>query len=946
MENEKKYAGLETLRSFKENADSLYATKTEVNVAMQGLGSAAYTNSSAYDAAGTAQTKADSALSSAKSYTDTKISNLINGAPTTLDTLGEIATAMEENADVVDALEAAIGTKANASHNHDASNITSGTISVDRLPSSTTSAKGIVQLTNSTSSTSTTTAATPNSVKSAYDLANQAKTAAATAQTTADGKLSLSGGTMTGAITYSTVTGQNKSSNYISAGGGFSANSGKYGVKLLCCDQPDCQTGLGQDLTGLNGGYELTVAGGRSSGGIGYISFAMHDVDSKDYTRLGYFDSSGNFHASGSIYSNGSNIQTQLDGKVSKNDNNRAYNDLVSYYSPTVPTYYRITFPDSVATTWTMINMEITIRETYSVETGGKIFINAHHSNTTTVWTINASTLGNLTSGIKVYSSDGKYFYIKGCSGWSTISIDKVLVGDAATGLDISDIKIDIVSELPTTYQTATMYYGIHSGNIGSQSVNYATSAGSVSTTDVLRISAGSTAYINSGANTSLIFQKGGTGHARFDTSGHFVPETDSTYNIGSSEKAWKNVYADNFVGALTGNATSATSSTKATQDGSGNTITSTYATKTELDTAKSNLQTSIAGKASKSDIPDYITTGAKSGTTIGKYATAEGFETTATGDYSHAEGYRTTVISANSAPNCAYASHAEGGLTTASGAYAHAEGVGTTASGMDSHAEGHYTTAGGDYSHAAGYYTTANNYQYVVGKYNADTTAPTGVSDTTTSAGLFIVGIGTGSSARKNGFRVNPAGKCYSQSTFGTSGADYAEYFEWLDGNPNNEDRRGHFVALEGGKIRYANPNDDYILGVVSADPSVAGDIHSENWHNMHLKDVFGSPIIEVVEVEETTNEDGEVIPAHTERRLVLNPDYNPDVKYISREERPEWAAIGIVGKLVVVDDGTCQVNGYCYPNTDGIATSSQEKTNYRVMERLDDTHIRIFIK
>lgn len=40
------------------------------------------------------------------------------------------------------------------------------------LPSATTSATGIVQLTNSTSSTSTTTAATPNSVKIAYDLAN------------------------------------------------------------------------------------------------------------------------------------------------------------------------------------------------------------------------------------------------------------------------------------------------------------------------------------------------------------------------------------------------------------------------------------------------------------------------------------------------------------------------------------------------------------------------------------------------------------------------------------------------------------------------------------------------------------------------------------------------------------------------------------------------------
>ena len=54
-----------------------------------------------------------------------------------------------------------------------------------------TSAKGIVQLTNSTSSTSTTTAATPSSVKSAYDLANTAKTNAATAQTKADSAYNL-----------------------------------------------------------------------------------------------------------------------------------------------------------------------------------------------------------------------------------------------------------------------------------------------------------------------------------------------------------------------------------------------------------------------------------------------------------------------------------------------------------------------------------------------------------------------------------------------------------------------------------------------------------------------------------------------------------------------------------------------------------------------------------
>lgn len=58
-----------------------------------------------------------------------------------------------------------------ATHQHSAADITSGTINTARLPSASTSAKGIVQLSTSTSSTSTTMAATPSAVKAAYDLA-------------------------------------------------------------------------------------------------------------------------------------------------------------------------------------------------------------------------------------------------------------------------------------------------------------------------------------------------------------------------------------------------------------------------------------------------------------------------------------------------------------------------------------------------------------------------------------------------------------------------------------------------------------------------------------------------------------------------------------------------------------------------------------------------------
>lgn len=53
----------------------------------------------------------DLSYANANGYTDEKIAGLINGAPSTLDTLKEIADALEENDDVVQALHDAIGSK-------------------------------------------------------------------------------------------------------------------------------------------------------------------------------------------------------------------------------------------------------------------------------------------------------------------------------------------------------------------------------------------------------------------------------------------------------------------------------------------------------------------------------------------------------------------------------------------------------------------------------------------------------------------------------------------------------------------------------------------------------------------------------------------------------------------------------------------------------------------
>lgn len=50
-------------------------------------------------------------LQEAKDYTDTAIANLVDSAPETLNTLNELAVAIQENEDVVDALNQSIGSK-------------------------------------------------------------------------------------------------------------------------------------------------------------------------------------------------------------------------------------------------------------------------------------------------------------------------------------------------------------------------------------------------------------------------------------------------------------------------------------------------------------------------------------------------------------------------------------------------------------------------------------------------------------------------------------------------------------------------------------------------------------------------------------------------------------------------------------------------------------------
>jgi hypothetical protein len=132
--------------------------------------------------------------------------------------------------------------------------------------------------------------------------------------------------------------------------------------------------------------------------------------------------------------------------------------------------------------------------------------------------------------------------------------------------------------------------------------------------------------------------------------------------------------------------------------------------------------------------------------------------------------------------------------------------------------------------------------------------------------------------------FRVQ-GGNAYLSGggAYNTSGADYAEMFEWADGNPDNEDRVGRLVYLDGDKITLT-PNGRAI-GVISATASVIGNNWSEQWSKRLLRDDFGRVI---------TDKNGSPI---------VNPNYDATKLHVPRNERKEWAVVGLIGRLRVLN-------------------------------------------
>ena len=218
------------------------------------------------------------------------------------------------------------------------------------------------------------------------------------------------------------------------------------------------------------------------------------------------------------------------------------------------------------------------------------------------------------------------------------------------------------------------------------------------------------------------------------------------------------------------------------------------------------------------------------------------------------------------------------------------------------------------------------------------------------------------------------------------TGGADYSEYLEWEDGNPQSEDRIGYFVVLGQDKISIATEPSIDVIGITSGAPGILGNSYDMNWKGANLKDAFSRDITTEVtdydgiisflqqrltpdrqepgeadvtrsqlsDVESVPRDENfigavsNIVPYYAQEiasypKILANtpnPEYDPSRVYIPRSERPEWIPVCMMGQIVVRQDGTCVAGDRCSIDAQGRATSG----NYwKVMKVISQGEVMI---
>ena len=163
----------------------------------------------------------------------------------------------------------------------------------------------------------------------------------------------------------------------------------------------------------------------------------------------------------------------------------------------------------------------------------------------------------------------------------------------------------------------------------------------------------------------------------------------------------------------------------------------------------------------------------------------------------------------------------------------------------------------------------------------------------------LRIRDSGSTSENKRFEFQTN-TGNAGADANWNSNNFDFAEMFEWSDGNPESEDRIGYSVCVDTltGKIRKAEEGDTP-FGIVSGTASFVANAGGHKWAGYSKRDEWGRILQEPAY-------DGEGEPllddaGNHRTKMAVNPEWDESLvhDYVPRSERPEWACIGVMGQV-----------------------------------------------
>ena len=125
-----------------------------------------------------------------------------------------------------------------------------------------------------------------------------------------------------------------------------------------------------------------------------------------------------------------------------------------------------------------------------------------------------------------------------------------------------------------------------------------------------------------------------------------------------------------------------------------------------------------------------------------------------------------------------------------------------------------------------------------------------------------YALGTSDNNGTPNTGYRIRGDANAFIDGSWTGGGADDATLLEWLDGNPDRENRIGLSVVMTAGKIHPATDSDkeDDIVGIISCNPSSVGNCPL-NWPGKYERDELGGHIMQDYKVYEWD----EVVPAVT---------------------------------------------------------------------------------